>query len=76
MCCESVVLYCKVQRKPNGYRQLAAERATDSALSIEDFFRQMANVLLVWYFKTKGLLSDLHFAAMKEGKPDELFGLA
>ena len=41
--------------------------------SIKDFFRQMPNALLARYFKTKGLLSDLDFATMKEGKPDELF---
>ena len=41
--------------------------------SIKDFFRQMPNALLARYFKTKGLFSDLDFAAMKEGKPDELF---
>lgn len=41
--------------------------------SIKDFFRQMPNVLLARYFKNKGLFSELDFAAMKEGKPDELF---
>jgi len=41
--------------------------------SIKDFFRQMPNALLARYFKTKGLCSELDFAAMKEGKPDELF---
>ena len=34
--------------------------------SIKDFFRQMPNALLARYFKTKGLFSDLDFAAMKE----------
>lgn len=41
--------------------------------SIKDFFRQMPNTLLARYFKTKGLFGELDFAAMKEGKPDELF---
>ena len=33
----------------------------------------MPNVLLARYFNTMGLFSDLNYAAMKEGKPDELF---
>lgn len=41
--------------------------------SIKDFFRQMPNTLLARYFKTKGLFGELDFAAMKKGKPDELF---
>ncbi len=41
--------------------------------STRDFFRQMPNVLLARYFQDKGLFGDLDFAAMKEGKPDELF---
>ncbi|MGA7578284.1 MAG: hypothetical protein ACLQUW_12835 [Desulfobaccales bacterium] len=41
--------------------------------SIRDFFRQMPNVLLARYFQDRGLFGDLDFAAMKEGKPDELF---
>jgi hypothetical protein len=41
--------------------------------STRDFFRQMPNVLLARYFQGQGLFSDLDFAAMKEGKPDELF---
>ena len=45
--------------------------------STRDFFRQMPNVLLARYFQGQGLFGDLDFAAMKEGKPDELFsGLA
>jgi hypothetical protein len=34
--------------------------------SIKDFFRQMPNALLAQYFKTKGLFSELDFAATKE----------
>lgn len=41
--------------------------------STRDFFRQMPNALLARYFQSKGLFVDLDFAAMKEGKPDELF---
>jgi hypothetical protein len=41
--------------------------------STRDFFRQMPNVLLARYFQSQGLLGDLDFAAMKEGKPEELF---
>jgi len=33
--------------------------------SIKDFFRQMPNASLARYFKTKGLFSELNFAAMK-----------
>lgn len=41
--------------------------------STKDFFRQMPNGLLARYFHGKGLMADLDFAAMKEGKPDALF---
>ena len=41
--------------------------------STKDFFRQMPNALLASYFQGRGLFADLDFAAMKEGKPDELF---
>lgn len=41
--------------------------------STKDFFRQMSNALLARYFQERGLFGDLNFAAMKEGKPDELF---
>ncbi len=41
--------------------------------STKDFFRQIPNVLLARYFQGRGLFGDLDFAAMKEGKPDELF---
>jgi hypothetical protein len=41
--------------------------------STRDFFRQMPNALLARYFQDQGLFGDLDFAAMKEGKPDELF---
>ena len=33
----------------------------------------MPNALLARYFQARGLFNDLDFAAMKEGKPDELF---
>ncbi len=39
----------------------------------KDFFRQMPNALLARYFHERGLLVDMDFARMKEGKPDELF---
>ena len=39
----------------------------------KDFFRQMPNALLARYFHARGFFNDLDFAAMKEGKPDELF---
>ena len=41
--------------------------------STRDFFRQMPNALLARYFQDKAPFGDLDFAAMKEGKPDELF---
>jgi len=41
--------------------------------SSKDFFRQMPNALLARYFNALGLFGDMDFAAMKEGKPDELF---
>jgi hypothetical protein len=41
--------------------------------STKDFFRQMPNALLARYFHGRGLFGNLNFAAMKEGKPDELF---
>lgn len=41
--------------------------------STKDFFRQMPNALLARYFQGHGLFGNLDFAAMKEGKPDELF---
>lgn len=41
--------------------------------STKDFFRQMPNALLARYFQGRGLFENLDFAAMKEGKPDELF---
>lgn len=41
--------------------------------STKDFFRQMPNALLARYFQGRRLFGDLDFAAMKEGKPDELF---
>lgn len=41
--------------------------------SAKDFFRQMPNALLARYFHGRGVFDDLDFAAMKEGKPDELF---
>ncbi len=37
------------------------------------FFRQMPNALLARFFERKGLFAGIDFAAMKEGKPDELF---
>jgi len=43
--------------------------------STKDFFRQMPNALLARYFQGRGLFEDLDFAAMKEGKPDELFAV-
>ncbi len=33
----------------------------------------MPNALLARYFNEQGLFGDIDFAAMKEGKPDELF---
>ena len=41
--------------------------------STRNFFRQMPNALLALYFQGQGLFGDIDFAAMKEGKPDELF---
>ena len=41
--------------------------------SVKDFFRQMPKALLARYFQGRGLFADMDFAAMKEGKPDELF---
>ena len=42
--------------------------------STKDFFRQMPNALLSRYFKDRELFDELDFSAMKETKPDELFG--
>ena len=41
--------------------------------SSKDFSRQMPNALLARYFQRRGLFADVDFAAMKEGRPDELF---
>lgn len=41
--------------------------------STNNFFRQMPNYLLARYFNEHGLLCDIDFSAMKEGKPDKLF---
>lgn len=41
--------------------------------SSKAFFRQMPNALLARYFQGQKLFADLDFAAMKEGKPEELF---
>jgi hypothetical protein len=41
--------------------------------STRNFLRQMPNALLARYFNERGLLGDMDFAAMKEGKPDKLF---
>jgi hypothetical protein len=41
--------------------------------STSDFFRQMPNILLARYFQGQSLFDHLDFAAMKEGKPEELF---
>ncbi len=41
--------------------------------SSKDFFRQMPNALLGRYFSSKGLLAQLDFGAMKEGRPEPLF---
>jgi hypothetical protein len=41
--------------------------------STRNFFRQMPNALLACYFQGRGLFDDIDFAAMKEGKPGELF---
>jgi hypothetical protein len=41
--------------------------------SAKDFFRQMPKALLARYFQGRGLFVEVDFAAMKEGKPDELF---
>jgi len=41
--------------------------------SVREFFRQMPNALLQRYFKSKGVLRDINFAAIPETKPDELF---
>jgi hypothetical protein len=40
--------------------------------SSKSFFRQMPNALLARYFQGRGLFADVDFAAMKEGKPEEL----
>ena len=42
--------------------------------SSKGFFRQMPNSLLARYFQARGLFVDMDITAMKEGKPDELFG--
>jgi hypothetical protein len=43
--------------------------------STREFFRQMPNALLASYFQGQGLFDEVDFAAMKEGKPDELFAV-
>jgi hypothetical protein len=44
-----------------------------SQYSTRNFFRQMPNALLARYFQERGLFGDIDFAAMKEGRPDDLF---
>lgn len=41
--------------------------------SSKEFFRQMPNALLARYFSALGLLPEVDFAAMPEGKPEPLF---
>ena len=41
--------------------------------SSKDFFRQVPNALLARYFHGRGLMPELDFAAMPEGKPEPLF---
>ena len=41
--------------------------------SSKDFFRQMPNALLARYFHARGLMTELDFGAMPEGKPEALF---
>ena len=41
--------------------------------SSKDFFRQMPNALLARYFQARGLLPELDFEGMPEGKPEALF---
>lgn len=41
--------------------------------SSKDFFRQMPNALLARYFHAHGLVAELDFGAMPEGKPEALF---
>lgn len=43
--------------------------------SINGFFQQMPNATLDRYFQGRELFGDLNFSAMKEDKPDELFGV-
>ena len=43
--------------------------------SSKDFFRQMPNALLARYFNARGLLPELDFNAMPEGKPEYVFSL-
>ena len=43
--------------------------------STKDFFRQIPNTLLARYFQDRKLFDELDFSAMKETKPDELFGV-
>ena len=43
--------------------------------SSKDLFRQMPNALLARYFNARGLLPDLDFNAMPEGKPEYVFSL-
>lgn len=40
--------------------------------SSRDFFRHMPKTMLARYFQAKGLLQELDFTAMKEGKPEAL----
>jgi len=42
--------------------------------STKEFFRQMPNALLARYFQGRELFGDLDFSAMKDGKPEPLFG--
>lgn len=41
--------------------------------SSRDFFRQMPKALLGRYFAGKGLMSDIDFSTLPEGKPEALF---
>jgi hypothetical protein len=55
-------------------KNISKERSEhmDRQYSTKSFFRQMPNALLARYFQGRGLFADVDFAAMKEGKPEEL----
>ena len=65
---EHRVIFIMLYKKTNKRRNCMARH-----YSTRSFLRQMPNALLARYFQGRRLFDNIDFAAMKEGKPDELF---